>query len=481
MIKEIKIPDIGENVESGQVVKVLVSEGDKIEKDQALIELETDKAVVEIPSTMSGTIKEMTVSEDDSVEIGDVIAKIEVSDEEAEEGEEEAKPREKEAEEKEEKPSEDEEKEDEEEDEEEEEEEEEEESKEKEKEKKKAKAKKEKEKKEKKEKTKKQEAKKEKKETEEAKEEEKPEVKEEVAPAAPSVRRLARELGIDIDEVTGTGPGGRITDDDLKEHAREIIATKDTSKPKKSKPGKIELPDFSKWGEIEKKNISQVRNITAKSVSQAWNIIPHVTQFDEADISNLEKFIDKFSKKVEKAGGKLTVTAPIMKIITAALQKFPRFNASLDLDNGTIIYKKYYHIGLAVATERGLLVPVIRDVHKKGIMDLAVEIAEIAEKTRDKKIKPDEMEGGTFTISNQGGIGGTNFTPIVFWPQAAILGISRAQTRPVMMDNRRAKAKKILPLSLSYDHRIVDGADAAGFLRWVSDAIENPYLVNFED
>jgi pyruvate dehydrogenase E2 component (dihydrolipoamide acetyltransferase) len=238
----------------------------------------------------------------------------------------------------------------------------------------------------------------------------------------------------------------------------------------------IELPDFSKWGETERKPMNKVRQITAKNTLQSWNSIPHVTQFDKADITNLEKFRNQYSAYVEKAGGKLTVTAILLKIAGFALQQFPRFNSSLDSQSNEIVYKKYIHIGVAVDTDRGLLVPVIRDVDKKSITTLAVELGEMAKKARNKKISPDEMEGGNFTISNLGGLGGTAFTPVVFPPQVAIMGVSRATTEPVFADGA-FEPRQILPINISYDHRVIDGADGARFLRWVCEALENPFAL----
>ncbi|HEQ98549.1 MAG TPA: biotin/lipoyl-binding protein [candidate division Zixibacteria bacterium] len=476
MIKEIKIPEIGESVDSGEVVAVLVSKGDMVEKDQPLIEVETEKAVVEIPSTEAGKVTELSVSEGDSVKIGQVIARVDTEGEGEEAGQEAPEPEEEEAQpEKEEKAEKEkaEEKEDKakekakkkEEQEEEEAEAEEKEEPEEEEEKKKPAAKKE-------EPEKKKPAPKKK---AEEKEEEK-----QLAPAAPSVRRLARELGADINLIPGSGPGGRISLEDVKRYVRHIIEGGRASMPEAAE-GIKEMPDFSRWGEITRKPLSKVRSIIAGGTAQSWSLIPHVTQFDKADITELENFRRKYSKMVEKEGGKLTVTAILLKVIAAALKKYPRFNASIDPQKGEIIYKEYYNIGMAVDTDRGLLVPVIRGVDKKSIFDLSVELLELADRTRDKKVMPDELEGGTFTISNQGGIGGTDFTPIVFWPQVSILGVSRASKQPVFDEEEGTfKPRIILPLSLSYDHRIIDGADAARFLKWVSEALEHPLLLDFE-
>ena len=225
--------------------------------------------------------------------------------------------------------------------------------------------------------------------------------------------------------------------------------------------------------------MSNVRRKTAEHMSHAWTTIPHVTQFDKADITDLEELRKRFAKKAEEAGGKLTVTAIAVKVVVSALRAFPQFAASVDVAKSEIVYKKYFHIGVAVDTDRGLLVPVIRNADQKNIIELSVELARLAEKARNKKITPEEMEGGVFTITNLGGIGGTNFSPIVNSPEVAILGISRARLEPVVLDGQVAP-RLILPLSLSYDHRLIDGADAARFLRWVAAALEQPFLLPLE-
>jgi pyruvate dehydrogenase E2 component (dihydrolipoamide acetyltransferase) len=427
MVKDIKIPNIGEKVESGLVVGVLVNVGDTVAVDQPLLELETDKAVVEIPSPEKGRIAEILVKVDDEVKIGQVIARIEVAGEgEATPEPPAPAPKEEPAGEKPEAVPEDE---------------------------------------------------------TEATEEEIDETAEEpppsgaLAPAAPSVRRLARELGADINRVTGTGPGGRISGDDVKAYVKKVMTG--VRALKAGERAHPELPDFSRWGDITREKMSKIRTLTAAAMSQSWNVVTRVTQFDEADITELETFRTKYKKQILQAGGKLTITAILVKVLAAALQRFPRFNASLDLDANEIIYKNYYHIGIAVDTDRGLIVPVIRNADKKSIRELAVDLTDLGERTRNKKIKPDELEGGTFTISNQGGIGGTNFTPIVYWPQAAILGVSRSHSHPGHI-GEHIESRTILPLALSYDHRIVDGADAARFLHWVVDALEHPLLLSLE-
>jgi pyruvate dehydrogenase E2 component (dihydrolipoamide acetyltransferase) len=233
------------------------------------------------------------------------------------------------------------------------------------------------------------------------------------------------------------------------------------------------MPDFSRWGTVETAELSTVRRLTAASTSVSWRTIPHVTQFDKADITDLEDFLKKNAGEVARAGGKLTLTPVLAKVCARALVRFPRFNASLDAKQGRLILKHYVHIGIAVDTPRGLLVPVVRDADAKSITDLAAAIADLAERARNKKVTAAEMEGGTFTISNQGGIGGVGFTPIILWPQAAILGVSRAAAEPVAVEGQ-FQPRRMLPLSLSYDHRVIDGADAARFLRWICTCLEQP-------
>src|SRR5690606_27191817 len=281
-----------------------------------------------------------------------------------------------------------------------------------------------------------------------------------LVPAAPSTRRYARELGVDITEVEGSGPGGRISQDDVKAHARALIQSGG------GRVGAVPLPDFSQWGEVEVQPMRNIRRITAERLSAAWATVPHVTQFDKADITELEKLRQKYAKKVEQAGGKLTITAIALKVVAAALKAFPQFNSAVDMKNQAIVLKKYVNVGIAVDTDRGLLVPVVRDVDRKNIVELSVELQQIAEKARAGKLQPGEVQGGGFSISNLGGIGGTYFTPIINAPEVAILGMSRAVMEPVWIDGR-VEARLMMPLSLSYDHRVIDGADGIRFLRWV--------------
>jgi pyruvate dehydrogenase E2 component (dihydrolipoamide acetyltransferase) len=235
------------------------------------------------------------------------------------------------------------------------------------------------------------------------------------------------------------------------------------------------MPDFTAWGEVDTVDLAGIRKITAANMATAWAAVPHVTQFDEADVTDVEAFVRQKAAVVEKAGGKLTLTAILVKVIAAALNRYPYFNASIDPEAGKVFLKKYVHVGVAVATEHGLMVPVVRDADRKSLTQIAVEIVELAQKARNRKIQPREMEGATFTISNQGGIGGVAFTPIIAWPQVAILGVSRTalRPRPAAAGNPFAP-RRVLPLSLSYDHRLIDGADAAAFLRWICETLEAP-------
>ena len=437
MIKEVKLPEVSDNVETGDVVKILVSIGDKIKIDQPVIELETDKAMFEVPSTEEGTVKEINVKEGESIKIGSVILKLETNGAESKkENKVEAKGEVKIVEPINEKKT----------------------------------------------------------EVIENKAEDKNvaykekddsmpivrsedsvpyNVKGESAPATPSVRRLARELGVDIDRVTGSGQGGRIMEEDVKRFVKLNMTSSDLGISVSQK----QLPDFKKWGDVEIQTMNKVRVITAEAMTYAWSTIPMVTQSDKADITELEEFRKKYSGSVEEKGGHLTLTSMLVKVCTAALNKFPQFNSSIDLNKKEIILKKYFNIGIAVDTDRGLLVPVIKNTDKKSITEISVELNELAEKARTKKITPDEMDGGNFTISNLGGIGGTHFNPIVYSPQVAILGVSRGSKEAVYMDGI-FEPRLMLPLSLTYDHRIIDGADAARFLRWIAEALENPMMMN---
>lgn len=429
MIEAIKVPEIGENVESGVVVAVHIKAGDTLAVDDTVIELETDKALVEIPSPLNGRVTDVLAKAGAQMNVGDVIARLETDDQPA--GKEAAPVTDVPASEA---------------------------------------------------------------ETEEAapaplppappaevsgpppverqKAPERPPV-----PASPSIRRLARELGVNIVEVNASGPGGRITEADVKTHVKQRQPS--PSGAPGTVPETTALPDFSRWGRVDIEEMDTVRRITARSTTASWITIPHVTQFDEADVSQVAAFIEKNAAKAEKAGARLTLTAIVTRVCAEALKRFPRFNASIDVANSRVIFKRYVHIGIAADTPRGLLVPVVRDADRKSIVDLAMAIGDLSARARGKKITPDEMEGGTFTISNQGGIGGVGFTPIVLWPQVAILGVSRSAVKPVYV-GERFEPRTILPLSLSYDHRIIDGADAARFLRWICEGLEQPMTLFFD-
>jgi pyruvate dehydrogenase E2 component (dihydrolipoamide acetyltransferase) len=271
--------------------------------------------------------------------------------------------------------------------------------------------------------------------------------------------------------VAGSGPAGRISLDDVQAYVRNALAGGVPAGAPSS------LPDFSKWGEVERKPMSNIRRKTAEHLSNAWTTIPHVTQHDKADITALEALRKQYGPMAEKAGGKLTMTAIALKIVAGALKKFPQFNSSIDPARNEIVYKKSIHVGVAADTERGLLVPVIRDVDRKGVVQLAAELGAASEKARAGKLSLEDMQGAGFTITNLGGIGGTSFTPIVNWPEVAILGISRGAHEPVYV-NGAFEPRLMLPLSLSYDHRVIDGADAARFLRWVVEAFEQPFVMS---
>ena len=421
-IVEMKLPELGENIESADVIGILVKKGDKIEKDQGVIEIETDKATVEVPSNVSGKVLEVLVKEGDKAKVGDTLIKVETSNE-TETKAEEVRTERKEI----------------------------------------------------KEEKKKEEAKEatveEKARIQFSEKAEQPPITKGSAPAAPSVRRLARELGVDINDIPGSGPGGRISLDDVKAFVKQLNEGRSGLVGKGIK--KEELPDFSKFGRIERKQMSNIRQKTAQHLSYAWMTIPHVTQFDKADITELEKVRKEMNQKAKDNKDKLTMTAILAKVSASALKVFPQFNTSVDMERNEIIYKKYFHIGIAVDTEHGLIVPVIKNADLKNMTELAKDINNLAEKARNKKASLDDLQGACFTITNLGGIGGTYFTPIVNSPETSILGVSRGSYEPVY-NGKEFEPRLMLPLSLSYDHRVIDGADAARFLRWVCEVIENP-------
>jgi pyruvate dehydrogenase E2 component (dihydrolipoamide acetyltransferase) len=434
---EVKLPELGENIETVEVSAVLVEVGTHVTEDQPLIEVETEKANLEVPAPAEGTVVELLVKVGDRLEVGQVIVKLDTEATEAVPAEADVEEKAVEVEQGGERP--------------------------------------------------------EPPEVPEAHRVEdvhqsviafpaaqrKPEIGPTVA-AAPSVRRLARELGIDIHEVAGSGPGGRITRDDVKAHTKRVVSGMAAVASTGATAMPAHLPDFSQWGETVTEPLSSIRRATAKNMATAWASVPHVTQFDRADITQLESMRKRFNTRDESAGRKLTMTAIVLKMVAAALRQFPKFNASLDLANERVIYKKYVHLGVAVDTERGLLVPVIRDADRKSLVQVAGELDDLAERARDKKLSLDEMSGASFTISNLGGLGTTYFSPIVNWPQVAILGVGRAEHHAVFAEGQ-FQPRLMMPLSISYDHRLIDGADAARFLRWLAEALEQPLLLLLDE
>ncbi len=477
MSKEMKLPELGENIEGAQVLTVLVSPGDTIRKDQPVIELETDKATAEVPSDVSGKVTEVKVKEGDSIKVGQVILTVEdsgngsgaaastapPSSEAPKPARQDSEPEAKES------------------------------------------------------GTRRPEAP-----EPEAGERERepepaprprPELREvrqapageapdegegrtgvrgssdvseigPVVPAAPSVRRLARELGIDIGQVPGSGAGGRISQNDVMSYTRRLVggirrgeAQPGAAVPGAGGPATPELPDFSPWGEVEREPASKIRRLTGEAMALSWRTIPHVTQFDRADVTDLEAWRKRYNEKHPDA--KVTVTAVAVKVAAAALVRFPHFNASFDDRRQEIVLKKYVNVGVAVDTDRGLLVPTIKDADRKGVLAIASELNDLAERARTRKIAAEELQGANFNISNLGGLGTTYFSPIVNWPQVAVVGIGRAATEPVWREGAFAP-RFVLPLAVSYDHRAVDGADAARFLRWFAEALEQPLVLALE-
>ncbi len=452
-MKQFVIPELGENIQSATIVKVLIKPGDIVQQDQSVLELETDKATIEVPSDVSGKVVEVKVNEGDQVEIGQLVFTVDADGAAATAPEEkkEAQPApvvETAAQAETPAPA-----------------------------------------------------------TSEAPApapvieeqvaapapvvntpvagpkviavENQPPILQNAAPAAPSVRRLAREIGVDVNQVKGTGPGGRILLDDVKLHSKLMHQQRNEAQHIRAEQHQQPLPDFSKYGDVETVAMSNIRQKTAEHLSHAWHTIPHVTQFDKADITQLEEFRKSYAKTAEKFGVKLTVTAILVKIISSAIKTFPQFNASVDMQNKTIVYKKYFNIGIAVDTEFGLIVPVIKNADRMNIIEISKEINALAEKARNKKVGVADLQGGCFTITNLGGIGGTSFTPIVNSPEVAILGVSKGSIEPVYI-NGKFEPRLMLPLSLSYDHRIIDGADGIRFLRWVIEALENPMKLIIE-
>jgi pyruvate dehydrogenase E2 component (dihydrolipoamide acetyltransferase) len=412
---DLKLPKLGEGSDSGVVVSIFVNEGDTIAKDQTIIELENEKAVAAVPATAGGVVAKIHIKVGDKISVGQRLLTLSgasgapapaAAPAAAKTAAKVAAP----------KPS----------------------------------------------------------EPEPDAEEEVVEVAEEessdavAAPiASPSLRRWTRELGINLGKVRGSGPGGRIETSDVKNYIQRLQAA--AAKPKaapaaSATPAKpvAEQIDFSKWGPILKKPITPLRNVIARRMLENWNAIPHVTQFDDADFSKLNELRKKYAAAYEAKGSKLTLTPLVLKAVAATLKKHPIFNSSLDEVANEIILKEYIHLGIAVDTDAGLIVPVLRDVDKKSVLELAKELEVLAQKARDRKVSGDDLKGGTFTISNQGAIGGAHFTPIVNKPEVAILGLGRGAMKPVVRDGK-IEVRMMTPIGLSYDHRVIDGGSAARF------------------
>lgn len=405
---DVKLPQLAEGVESGTVVSILVSEGQEIKKDQPFMELETQKAVGSIPSPAFGVVTKIHVREGMEVGVGQVLISI------ASETRPGAAPAEA---------------------------------------------------------TRKVER--------AAATAQQAAPTETAPPAAPSIRKIARELGIDLTRVKGSESGGRIVLTDLRAYVQRLqqLAFHDTKEPAAevvppSRQVQGESIDFSRWGPIRRERLSALRRTVSQRMLQSWRSIPKIDQFDDADITDLLALRKKYAPAYQKKGAHATLTSFLLKVVANALQKHPRANASIDPASGEMIFKDYYHIGVAVDTEAGLIVPVLRDADKKNLRELSKELYELTEKTRQRKVSLAELQGGTFTISNQGSIGGSHFTPIIYAPQVAILGVGQAGPRPVVID-RKVAIRTLLPLCLSYDHRVLDGADATRFLREIVAGLES--------
>jgi len=455
MATEVKLPELAEGVEKGEVVAIMVNEGDTVDAETALIEVESDKATLPVPAGVAGKVSKILVKTGQKINVGEAFIVIDAEGGEAPAEEKTEKKAEK-------KPAE------------------------------------------------KSESKDvESKEVEEgdikspknaepdtASDDEEPkaqldnETKDssqgprpvpashsrkagEPIPAGPTVRRIARELGIDLGIVQGSGRNGRISVEDLDPYIKGYVAKRGGAVAGGPSVAPIELPDFSKFGPIRKEKAESLRRKIADKMQQSWNTVPHVHQFADADITDLLQLMKRYKDRVKEQGGALTFTVLALKAAALALKEFPQFNSTYDSASQEIIYKDYIHIGVAVDTPNGLIVPVIRDVDKKSLLELAKELSELAEKTRNRKTSIDDLRGGTFTISNLGGIGGSYFTPIINTPEVAIMGIGRAKKTPVYDKNGNVVPRDICPLCIAYDHRIIDGADGARFTARIVEILEN--------
>lgn len=422
MAREFKLPDLGEGLAEAEIIRVLVSEGDLVKEDQIVLEVETDKAQVELPSPFAGRVAGVHVREGERIPVGAVLLSFDGGEGEAREPgrpEPRAEPRPAPV------------------------------------------------------------------ETRETAPTAEP-ARGGPIPATPATRRLARELGVDLRLVRGSGPGGRVAAEDVQAFAagqpravpREAPPERVAEAPRKAViPRAVEippLPRFEQWGPVERQPLRSVRQRIAERMALAWAVVPHVSHFDQADITDLERLRHQHQAQARETGAaELTLTAFVIKAAVAALKAHPQFNASLDHEAGELVLKRYYHIGVAVDTERGLIVPVLRDADRKGLVEVAAKLADLARRTREGKIEVAELRGGTFTITNIGAIGGTGAMPIVNYPEVAILGLARAREMPVVREGQVA-IRLILPLSLSFDHRVADGADAARFVAHLVRSLEEP-------
>lgn len=435
--KDITIPDLG-GANDVEVIEVLVQSGQQVSEEDPLITLEGDKASMEVPSPYTGEIKELTVKEGDHVSEGDTIGTIDTQAAESEGGSAEAETesdkaeaeseqasdedqhQQKQSEEQKDRPAESASK------------------------------------------------------TESAskKEPERGETTETTSAstdsevhAGPAVRRMANELGVDLSQVSGSGPKGRVVKADIQQFVKKRM--NEGGSGGGAAIGEVPQEDYAQYGDIERQPLNKIKRLTGDNLHRSWLNVPHVTQFDEADITELETFRQDKKTEAEKQGIKLTPLAFIMKAAVAGLKAFPQVNSSLSPDGQELILKHYYHIGVAVDTPQGLVVPVIRDVDRKGVFELARELGEVSKKAREKGLSPNDMKGASFTISSLGGIGGTGFTPIVNAPQVAIMGVAKSETKPVYQDGEFVP-RLVLPFSLSYDHRVIDGAEGARFTQYVA-------------
>ncbi len=435
MAQEFKMPDLGEGIHEGEILKVFVSEGDHVNEGEPLLEVETDKAAVEIPSPFTGIVEKILVKTGDMVKVGEVLITFRQKSEAQDKKLSGAQAREPEP-------------------------------------------------------------------VKDTEENAKPSEKitgtkagQGPVPASPSTRRLAGELNVDLREVPPTGPSGLVTAEDVRKFA-EKQKGKMEEKPGKpempsaskseDQPGKAQvvqlsvppLPDFSKWGPVETKPVRSLRRATARQMALSWSQIPHVSNQDMADITKLEAFRNKQKIKIAEKGGNLTLTVFALKAAVSALKAYPYFNSSLDTNSGEIILKNYYHIGVAVNSDEGLMVPVIRDVDRKSISELAIELFDMTARARERKIGIEELQGGTFTITNAGPMGGGFFSPIINYPEVAILGLGQARMQPVVRQNKDGNQEIVIrlmmPVVLCFDHRVADGVDAIRFTRMVIEALEDP-------